>query len=318
MYVETEEQYYDTLNEITNIYGFIVSFANNDIYISINNKKYKMDKENDYYFIFIDGKKICLKSLYIPRMLSTGVLIEVYITDGKDREYVRLEQELSPQTGMDSLSRFTINSYVYGKSNLLFSNGCILEVMESNCLNSLMYSKIEEYEGIDNLEFPKEMKKREATRFLFGINSVPVTPIVELDKITGLKKKTLYLKNVDYTRIYYEFINYFKTCNNALLEIIPFLEMNKSKTIVQKVEGLVKLSEEEWNNLFLSIVKKETSTTCFNNVLNYYKNHRAFPYIMNHFSEVIKCLQRIQEDDYTEIKELDLNKSKYLIYKSYT
>ena len=34
--------------------------------------------------------------------------------------------------------------------------------------------------------------------------------------------------------------------------------------------------------------------------------------------EAWQHFERIQEDDYTEIKELDLNKSKYLIYKSYT
>ena len=93
-----------------------------------------MSKDDEEYYYLSNGKqKIYFKSAFIPHRFSSTALINLFISNGENRIFCSLKQELRPECGSDAMPAFTYSEYINGKTHTFWSNMHQIETIERSC-----------------------------------------------------------------------------------------------------------------------------------------------------------------------------------------
>lgn len=259
-----------------------------------------MKNKGSYYCGYFNGKRICMSYIFSPHFFSTSVMIEVFVSEGKKCECYKIEQELSPQSGIKAYPDFTYSSFDNGKTRLFYSNSFLLETALVNGMDIHIYKAMKKYESnvLRGLEgITSRFTKPNITRFLCGIEDSEVTPYptVELETYRG-KKGHCYILSVfgDY-RIYEDIERLYKYNPQEFYALIPFFEYDYIDE-TQYLEELDNLSPDDWNNLWLSIIQNKQAIECFEDIINYVNNSSANDFINTYFKELIECVKSFQDN----------------------
>lgn len=299
--INTEEEFKHKLDEIGQIFGVKFNLTDRDVYMTNESgKTVKMDTNGYYYCGFLNGKKICMKYMFEPHCFSTSALIEIFSSDGKKRDCCRIEQELQPQSGIGSYPTFTYNSYQDGKTYLFYSNSVLLETCITSGVNIHMFEAIKKYENNNNIKsvdrLAARFNKPNITRFLCGVDNRrgECCPQAQFEKCIGHRGHNYKISILEGDCKIYQDISYsYKYNPEGFFAIIPFFECEYLGE-KQYLESVNDLTQEDWNNLFLSIIQNREAIKCFEDTINYFNNTSASSYIYKYFSTVIELVRGLQ------------------------
>jgi len=298
--INSEKEFIGKIHELGGLFGFDFESDDNGIFITINGKKTKMEfSSKGFFYIENMSQKICFNQMFIQRLLGTSCLIEIYVTNGKDRAYCKFDQGLcaAPSGTTGELPNFTFSEYVNGKTHTFFSNVHQIETMEADTLINPIYDKIMFFENLQLSNINKQINNN-FTRFLFGVNSEIkncYVPLVQLDIIRKKVEHSFKLFSSEFSIIYNEWLNIYKYNSAITCYSIPFIDKIYSKTLKQTCEFVNELPlPEKYSVQLLSIVRKKDAIDCFDNTINYFSNSIAWPYISKYYLDSIEYIRSMQ------------------------
>ena len=301
--IKNKNEFVEKIHELSMIFGFDFESNGNDTFIVISGKKLKMEySPKGFFYIEHNNHKICFNQMFTERLFGTSCLIEIYVTNGKDRTYCKFDQELRPAPSGSTLElpNFTYCEYASGKTHTFFANAHQLETIESDTLTNLMYDKIMHFENKE-LSNSNNQLNGNYTRFLFGVNSEMknrYNPIVQLDLIRRKLGHSFTLFGSDSLINYSESINVYKYDPSITFYGIPYIDKDYSKTLKSESESVTGLSlSKKLSNRAVSIVRRKESVNCFNNTINYFNNNIVWPYISNYYLDLIDYVKNMQDGE---------------------
>ena len=204
--IETEEDFNSVLNEISALLGYRFETDGYDTYIISAGERKKMREYRRYYFIEDAGKEICFNQIFTPMSFSTSALIDIYVKDGEDRYYYRMQQELRPAASNSTpeLPDITFYEYVNGKSHVFYANQDYFETIESDTLINDISNHIIRFEGVTSPIYTEGMDKNFTGVQLgkYSEHNNKYYPLCKLDTIRGKEGKFNYLNTIAGTLAY--------------------------------------------------------------------------------------------------------------------
>lgn len=307
--IRTEEEFKNKLDEIGQIFGVKFTLIDRDVYMTGESREdIKMENMGNHYCGFLNGKKICMRYIFSPHFFSTSVLIEVFSSDGKKRDCCRIEQELSPQSGIREYPTFTFNSYQDDTTYLFYSNSFLIETAITRGQNIHMFEAIRKYENNGSVKkmdrIAARFVKPDITRFLCGVDDSEgeLYPQAQFEMYKGYRGHHYRLSVLaGNCRIYQDIKNLYKYNPNGFYAIIPFFDRDYLGE-TQYLEDISKLTPEEWDNFFSSIVQNRDAITCFENTIEHFNNHPVSSYICKYYLPLIDIIRSLQSGTITDEK----------------
>lgn len=307
--IRTESDFLDKLNDIGEIFGVRFKLTGEDVYmIDDNGNSIKMKNKGSHYSRKINGKEICMSYMFSQHFFSTSVLIEVYSNDGKKRDCCRIEQELRPQSGIRTYPAFTYSSFQNGTTHLFYSNSFLIETAITSGMDIHIFDAIKKYENngkIKNIDrMTAKFTKPNITRFLCGIDDSNgiLAPHTEFEIYRGYKGHKYIISVLPGDcRLYEDISSEYKYDPEGFYAILPFFKRDYIDE-EQFLENCNNLTQENWNNLLLSIIQNNAAITCFEDTIDYCRNSIASSYILNNYSELIDNIKSLQGNIVTKEK----------------
>lgn len=305
--INSESELFEKLNEIASCFNMQFEMDSSDTYLIRNNTKYKMKKESNVKYVTIDGEKVYLRFGFAPHLFSNSALIELYIDRGTKKEACRLEQEMQINgSGTSKYPRFYYSKLDNNGQASIFTNGFSLEMTDANCVDSYMNRLIGKYskpiaENKLNIVFNRHIKN-----FIFGVvnESDHYRPCATIETIDNLLGHKMLLSDPDFGKVYNEHKEVYRYDKNTDLYLLPYISSSLSVGEKQFVEGLDNLSQDEWKNLFISIVTNYASVICYKNVIESISKEPIFDFISNYYGNLIKFVGDIQSSkDYSYFED---------------
>ena len=301
--INTPEQFANTLKELSSLLGLEFIIEGYDTYIIVNNERKKMDYFNGLFYTEEGDKVIVFNQKFTPMFLSNSCLIDIYVKDGEDRYYYRLQQELSPAASGSTaeLPNITFYEYIKGKSHVFYGNKDHIEMIESDTLITDIYNHIIRFEGLELPTYTKKMDK-EYNSFLFGTNSewhYQNFPICKLKTIKGKKGHSHNLYELFNTMIFNEstcIYNYKRGCN---FDLLPFIDSSNRKSIINVSDNVSNDGQipSQYCDYLLSIIKNKAAISCVNNSVNHFRNSKAWPFIEKYFQSKLEIINQIKKEE---------------------
>ena len=301
--ITSDQEFICKIHELATLFGFDFEINANETFIIVNGKRLKMEvSPKDFFYIENNNYKICFNQMFAQRLLETSCLIEIYVTNGKDRTYCKYDQELYPAPSGTTLElpNFTFCEYSNGKTHTFFSNMHQLETIESDALINPIYDKMLLFENAKLANSNKQVNSN-FTRFLFGVNSEikkHYAPLVQLDMIRKKLGHSFKLFCSEFSITYSEWLDVYKYNPSKTFYSIPCMDKIYSKALKSECEFLTGLTlPKKYADRLLSIVRRRESVDCVNNTINYFSNSIVWPYISNYYLDLIEYVKNLQNDE---------------------